>query len=847
MRHTAILGVILWVWAAAAVADDAPQCTVSTTAGSIDKVDVDEDFFDNDEDNCCRDVSFKCEGPDDISPAVLAGKPNIVVVVADDQSYCDYAFMHGYCDENTTQDRDGKDCRSNIDCPGGECITRTSGLSTTAPLRLSEFTCRYRQPPSPDKSKACKYKGTGNTTQPDPKGSDSGDRKSYPFHSSNFPCTTTNLGGDVPDYPVPLTPFLDQLAAHGAVFPRAYVGGNACKTSRPVFLYGKPHRHLLGMRTNGEEDQHSIASWLLDNEHDLDGDPDDNGYWPFMVGKAEVMGENSAGFQGGKEKAKPKLAKYKCATTGSGGDNCRTAATAAPGTSDHLKVPYEARAQKLGIGLALDTIEGRRVPRDIDRDVILRNDTDPSNGTFDCTQCDTHGSSVSGCDTNCGSRLMKPFFLWFAPNQPHKRGRGDDYEPIFGSTFENRRLQHEGRITQADQAVGTLVDELKRHCICGQEVDPDTGVGVMDGDDPVEQKQSLWEHTVLIHVSDHGFLLYDSKHTDHETNHRTVMLVSEPRHRLKKSNGQPFLPPRQYPLELVHAIDVFRTVLDYAGLPFEGDPVDPEGDDYRFGRSLKSWVSDPTAPSGHIRDVVYGEDGDAATQDADVVAGHGRPRYLVTRAGLVGICMDGSDPEQTAEITWDADHEHERSHARPCFLGGSHDCPVGDCEPMKRCINDPSKTCSSNDECVEEDFCVDDLCRYDWRGSLGDMGRPVEPATPGHEDHDLASRGCDEPIDCVPEGVELCQLPIFKVKAKATTQNQGQLVSAWDLNWDPDERRDLLIDDSSYFGSTSDGDSLATKFTECLGNYWEVNLTSGWWSGSYTSGCAWLEPALPSP
>jgi hypothetical protein len=166
---------------------------------------------------------------------------------------------------------------------------------------------------------------------------------------------------------------------------------------------------------------------------------------------------------------------------------------------------------------------------------------------------------------------------------------------------------------------------------------------------------------------------------------------------------------------------------------------------------------------------------------------------------------------------------------------------------MRRCINDPSKTCSSNGDCVEPEFCQgtspNRRCAYDWRGSLGDTARPVEPYLPAD---DLASLTCSTASDCVPAGVSLCRYPLFKVKAKHTVPNTGDIVSAWDINWDPDERHDLLVDFGGYFGSLTDANSLKSKFTDCLNNYWSVNPT-GEWNGSYTGGCAWLEAPLPTP
>jgi arylsulfatase A-like enzyme len=839
-----------------ALAHDAPRCDVTPDQGNgtVGKV----------LDNCCStSVSFKCDSHTHVSQAVLDHRPNIVLVVSDDQGYCQYGFMHGVCSGGT---RDGKDCRSNIDCPSpGQCVKRTAGLATNTPLRLGDFTCRYRQPPGwPE---PCKYK-VGSATQPQPYGSKGGDKTSWYFHASDFPCTTTNPLGVVPDYPVPLTPNLDQLATFGAVFPRAYVGGNACKPSRSVMLYGKPHRHLLEM-TGSEVGSHSIASWLLDNGHNigtLDPATQRPRYWPFMLGKGEVLTETAAGFQGGDEKSKPDIAKYVCTPPGT---RCRDAAKAAPGTTDFLKVPWEARAAFKGIGDALDVIEGQRRPNFQDKKVIVRKNF-VAGSSFDCATC-VHGTEAAECGTQCGSQLDVPFFLWFAPNQPHKRGRGEDYRPLYG-TFAAKRQQHEARVTELDQAVGALVDELKRHCICGQEMDPDTGLGKVDGGgQAIPEKQSLWQQTVLVFLSDHGFLLPDAKRKDNENTHRTVLMVSEPRHRITKTNGTPLLPARQFPDDLVHAIDLFRTVLDYAGMPFsagDGDPVRPNinpGDnapDYLFARSLKSRVSDATVPTIPLRDVLYGEFADqAGTFSHDVDRGVGRSRYLITRSGLIGICLksDGA-PALTDPIKYDDAGTHTSSHARPCLLGGSgDDCPEGTCQASMRCVNDPSKICSGNSGCVELAFCDlnSHLCKYDWRGSLGDMARPLEPAS---SNDDSGSRSCtydagapmsqrlaDIAQACVPTGVDLCRPVILKIWAHRSLidPSTASLSYAWDLNWDPDQRRNLL-QDPDYLGNAASPpeNSLYYKFKQCIDNDWAADPVTGEWNGNQTT-CPWPEPSLP--
>lgn len=857
-----------------ALADDAPRCSLvadsSASKGTVGKV----------SDTCCRNVGFSCDA-DSVSEAVLAERPNIVLVVSDDQGYCSYGFMHGVCGSGSGA-RTGYDCRSNIDCGGGECVSRTSGIGAGVPLRLSEFTCRYRQPPFPNKPELqpCQYTGSGGAAQPDSEGSLSGDDIAFPFHASNFPCTTTNRPAsaqhaqDYPTYPVPLTRSLDYLATHGAVFTRAYVGGNSCKPSRPVLLYGKPHRHLLEMPT-AQEDLHSIASWLLANNHALNIDPGAGGYWPFMLGKAEVMSESSGGFKGGKEKAKTKVAKYKCA--GNATISCADAATAMDGS---LGFPYEARdiSSTKGVGDAFNIIEGRRLPNVLDRFAIKRNKRAGSSSTIECSQC-THvlgptGPTEAQCASECTSEATKPFFLWFAPNQPHLRGQGKKYESAYDlgrdlTRYDTLRRKIDGHITQMDQAVGTLVDELKRHCICGWARDPATGDRLGTVAAPVPEKQSLWENTVLVYLTDHGFLLPGAKGLDNENTHRTILMVSEPRHRFIKTSGQPVLSARQYPTQLVHAIDVFRTVLDYAQLGTTADPVEPSQASYTYGRSLKSHVSDIPAPTTDLRDVVYGEFAGAVGLMGDVDRTASRARYLVTREGLLGFCInsDGTPVETEEFIAYDfnAPSTKRKKLPKPCSIAGSDDCGDATCTAKDRCINDPAKLCSTNADCVEvATHCTGGTehpvthevtggkCAYAWQGSLGDMARPVEPISTTADDA-VASRSCsyfanqsddlkraDVADDCVPEDVDLCRPLMLKVKTAPVFQQDAEPAYAWDITWDPDERHNLLdpnYGDPMYLGSGTG--SLMEKFTECLERYWAVDVGSGEWLGSAT--CDWAD------
>ena len=117
--------------------------------------------------DCCQNTTPNpCDGP---APAATS-QPNIVLLVSDDQAYCQYGFMAGLCSENADKDcwneQDcisigagrcvssvGKGlcpgglrvCQLNADCPGnGTCNFEDANRK----LRLADPACRNRQPKS---------------------------------------------------------------------------------------------------------------------------------------------------------------------------------------------------------------------------------------------------------------------------------------------------------------------------------------------------------------------------------------------------------------------------------------------------------------------------------------------------------------------------------------------------------------------------------------------------------------------------------------------------------------------------------------------------------------------------
>jgi hypothetical protein len=103
----------------------------------------------------CSGTGFdSCTSPTySLTAEQLGRRPNILVIVADDQAYCQYGFMAGYCDSNPHLS-----CQYDRDCPlVGEdfdmCKRDAAGTTHDpgaggATLRLNDPACRYRQRPA---------------------------------------------------------------------------------------------------------------------------------------------------------------------------------------------------------------------------------------------------------------------------------------------------------------------------------------------------------------------------------------------------------------------------------------------------------------------------------------------------------------------------------------------------------------------------------------------------------------------------------------------------------------------------------------------------------------------------
>jgi hypothetical protein len=775
--------------------------------------------------DCCQNLPpemLLCDEPSENALGGSGDPPNLFVVVADDHAYCQYGFMHGFCDES------GAVCRSNVDCPSGEtCVADHSGEDNpSGHLRLSDWSCRYRQPPR--RAKACK----GCLDQA--VGDFDAKAKGYRFDHTNAPCTDTPSRTapspqpgicEVPN-PVPLTPHIDELATTGAVFTRVQMGGNACKPSRATLIFGKHQRHLKEMATDATHPP-TLANWLL-GEDDGGLNPV-SAYKTFLLGKGEVIGGiglDHGGFLDGDNSVGPRAGRYKCHGA-TDGPACRAAVCAPDDDACEAALVdvnpsgfQEGRFPQLP-AVARGSVAGL-APSSLEAVFALLFDS--SHGVVASTGVTGDGTCP---DDDCTSEWRAPFLMWYAPKMPHKGGAGGDYIRLYGG-HQGKWAKHYARVTQFDQIVGTVVDELRRSCVC---VPNGSGGG---------EVASLYDRTVVVVVSDHGLFLPSAKFAPTENTHRATMIINPPGDRRTRQD-----PPLVVEDELVNAIDLFPTLLAYAGYStLPPNPVDPgDSDVYPFARNLKP-VIDGTGSVG--REMGWGEDaGQGGTRGVDTSGG--RMHYLMVQADnttqRIGMCVSDTVDSSDESGIWG-----RGVHAKPCVE--NDDCPNSSCDlttKWKRCINNPSLACATDTDCLPnvEELCDDGDCRWnETYGSLADMARPDKNGV-----HQAASADCLTAAECRPRHVvgqtvewalELCRPVLLRVEAeKDSDATNVRIERVFDLHWDPDLQRDLRSDKPGQGNASYLGDKLGPALTDCLREYWTLLGQGDVWKMPGDPDCPW--------
>jgi uncharacterized sulfatase len=149
-----------------------------------------------------------------------------------------------------------------------------------------------------------------------------------------------------------------------------------------------------------------------------------------------------------------------------------------------------------------------------------------------------------------------PWFLWYGTRLPHQGyDESVQFRDLFPKDIFDRRSivtqRHYGNVMLLDFWVGKLLDGL--------------------------EARGLDDKTLIVFMSDNGFLMRNSKDRHGENGFRTPILVSWPG----------VIPPNLVMPQMAHAVDLLPTILDYAGASTT-DPAD--------GQSLRPYIEDPSLP-----------------------------------------------------------------------------------------------------------------------------------------------------------------------------------------------------------------------------------------------------------
>jgi hypothetical protein len=250
--------------------------------------------------------------------------------------------------------------------------------------------------------------------------------------------------------------------------------------------------------------------------------------------------------------------------------------------------------------------------------------------------------------------------------------------------------------------------------------------------------------------------------------------------------------------------------------------------------------------------VHYGEEAHEGISTSDT-----RPRYLIPRPGNVGLCFENNTPMMTdpVELRSGLSFPHVRLCAAPtdcaCAPGANCQCRkwAGPSSvDGKRCVNNPGRACANHSECdpsynpaTQTFTCpADGTCDFDAvkGSSLADFA--PDRGTDAWDNGTVppggfAARTCTGTNRCVfptstaADDLGLCQPVILKLEVDGNGANP----QAWDLSWDPDQKRNLLSD-ANHLGG------LEAKLLACLSEFHALNGSDRWVPPS-TPTCPWPE------
>lgn len=149
-----------------------------------------------------------------------------------------------------------------------------------------------------------------------------------------------------------------------------------------------------------------------------------------------------------------------------------------------------------------------------------------------------------------------PWFLWYGPRLPHQGYReSQQFRDLFPRELFNERSgtaqRHYANVMLLDFWIGQLLDGL--------------------------EARGLDDKTLIVYMSDNGYLMRNSKDRHGENGFRTPILVSWPG----------VIPPNLVLPQMAHAVDLVPTLLDYAGGTMQ-NTLD--------GHSLRPYIENPSLP-----------------------------------------------------------------------------------------------------------------------------------------------------------------------------------------------------------------------------------------------------------
>jgi hypothetical protein len=776
---------------------------------------------------------------------------NILWVMADDQAYCMYRFMHqpGTDDAGAPLRVNDLGCRyrNSRDLGGGSHDDAFAfGRDRVSPTdlgrcrsgRCSAAYCNYDGAPSSagleplrrcTTDADCTFAGVGGT-----------------FAGT---CVVKPCGTDA-ECRILVTPTLDELARQGAVFPVMHVPANSCVPSWKGIAIG---RHAKDAQAT------VAASGVLPCE--------------CPVGCAESA-----------DCPEPDPPLSRSHDGCSGGQSC---CGGCENTRTFARLLHESTRRPASATFMLGKI------RDPDDGLFGYNDCE----SFKRTPNDEHFGMITegNCETACRTHivtdylpdgridtlpprdsieeiqefvdwldalpldatreLQHPFLLGWSPINPHD-GQHTSAPQVIEAIYCNDSncsqpfggrspdaAQNLARVTRADYMLGVLRDQLARRCVC-------------HGGQPA----SLWDMTVVIFHSDHGAFMPDSKQREPEgvegrgeNGSRSTLLISHPGHRDRPPAVSPAIKPEVFASHVVQTVDVFRTMVehfdDVDDQASGGDvPADLKGKDLwelmsqahgcataadcPAGATCDPRTDGGTVPRGFCR---RGCAKDADCPSTDICVFDGRQRscrrrirdVMVTqggtgnsfqpwaswvvrpRPGLVGICaadaMGGTPPDLPNQRLRFCVTDRECAGLGAgiaCQKAADGDRGAGIC--MNRGAGRRSR-------CQTDRDCAAGLCAFEIRACPNDG---VCTAGEAGSFFDLADTSCTPTSGCVPAGV--CAPPALRYAAMSIGTPKAvdtSHVFVFELHGDPDQTTNL--------GTGSLGSCLACLLERCA-ERWET-------------------------